>query len=268
MRLNRFLALAGLASRRGAEELILAGRVVVNGEVCQRLATQIVESDTVKVDGKRVQAQNLVYLLLNKPSGYLTTREDEQERKTVYDLLPRKFPKLAHVGRLDKESEGLILLTNDGDLSLRLTHPKYKLEKEYLVTIDRELNGADIPKFRRGVYLEEGRARFESIFKKNTRQVRVILTQGYKRQIRRVFAALDYKVRELRRIRIGPLMDLELKVGEFRFLNSEEVALLKRPPAPKERTDRWDASRSGKGSMRRPFSRNPRAHVSGEERSR
>ncbi len=241
MRLNRFLALAGIASRRGAEAFIRDGRVSVNGEVCTDLSTQVAPSDHVKVEGRPVRTREFVYILLNKPRDFLTTRADEKSRKTIYDLLPGKLPKLAHVGRLDKESEGLLLLTNDGELSLRMTHPRFKLEKEYLVTLDREFEMGDLPKVRKGVYLAEGRARFDTVFKVNPQQVRVILTQGIKRQVRRVFAALDYQVNRLQRIRIGTLTDRGLRPGDIRFLSREEVLVLKggskrrRPPGVVEK---------------------------------
>jgi 23S rRNA pseudouridine2605 synthase len=233
MRLNRFLALAGIASRRGAEEFIRDGRVTVNGEVCINFSTQITPSDQVKVEGEPVKAREFIYLLLNKPQDFLTTRSDEKSRKTIYDLLPRKLPELAHVGRLDKESEGLLLLTNDGELALRMTHPRFKLEKEYLVSLDREFQIEDLPKVKRGVYLAEGRARFDALFKVNPQQVRVIITQGIKRQIRRVFAALDYKVKRLQRTRIGPLTDKDLRLGEVRFLTPQEVSFLKGGHGPR-----------------------------------
>lgn len=226
MRLNRFLALAGLSSRRGAEEYIRHGRVTVNGELKTDLATQVAFSDQVRVDGQVVRTQEFVYLLLNKPADFLTTRSDERSRKTIYQLLPGDLPNLAHVGRLDKESEGLLLLTNDGDLAFRITHPKFKLEKEYLVTLDREFETEDSPKTKKGVYLSEGRARFDTIVKVNPRQVRVVLTQGLKRQVRRVFAALGYKVKRLRRVRIGSLTDRGLRPGEVRLLSQKEVGLL------------------------------------------
>jgi 23S rRNA pseudouridine2605 synthase len=226
VRLNRFLALAGISSRRGAEEYIRHGRVTVNGELKTDLATQVAFSDQVRVDGKVVRTQEFVYLLLNKPADFLTTRSDERSRKTIYQLLPGDLPNLAHVGRLDKESEGLLLLTNDGDLAFRITHPKFKLEKEYLVTLDLEFALEDSPKTKKGVYLSEGRARFEGIVKVNPRQVRVVLTQGLKRQVRRVFAALGYKVKRLQRVRIGPLTDRGLRPGEVRLLSQKEVDLL------------------------------------------
>jgi 23S rRNA pseudouridine2605 synthase len=232
VRLNRYLALAGLSSRRGAEEYIRRARVTVNGELSTDLATQVAPSDQVRVDGKVVRTQQFIYVLLNKPVDFLTTRSDDRSRKTIYDLLPRDVPHLAHVGRLDKESEGLLLLTNDGDLAFRITHPKFKLEKEYLVTLDREFATEDSAKTKKGVYLAEGRARFDSIVKVNPRQVRVVLTQGLKRQVRRVFAALEYKVKRLQRVRIGPLTDQRLRPGEIRLLDKKEVESLTKRKSP------------------------------------
>jgi 23S rRNA pseudouridine2605 synthase len=226
VRLNRFLALAGISSRRGAEEYIRHGRVTVNGEVRTELATLVIPSDLVRVDGHIVRTQQFIYLLLNKPADFLTTRSDERSRKTIYDLLPGDLPSLAHVGRLDKESEGLLLLTNDGALAFRITHPKFKLEKEYLVTLDREYQTEDSPKTKKGVYLSEGRARFDTIRKVNPRQVRIVLTQGVKRQVRRVFAVLGYKVKRLQRVRIGSLTDRGLPSGKVRLLSKMEVDLL------------------------------------------
>lgn len=242
MRLNRFLALAGVASRRGAETFIRQGRVTINGRVSTNLSSQVELSDHVKVDGHLVHPKQFISVLLNKPPGFLTTRSDRNDRRTIYELLPRKMSNLAHVGRLDKESEGLLLLTNDGDLALRLTHPQFKLEKEYLVTLDREFGLEDLPKVRKGVYLAEGRARFDALHKVNPHQVRVILTQGIKRQVRRVFAALGYKVKRLQRTRIGPLTDRDLKPGTFRILTPAEVASLKSANQPSVRAAEPPAS--------------------------
>jgi 23S rRNA pseudouridine2605 synthase len=227
MRLNRYLAQSGIASRRAVEEIILADRVTVNGAVCAELSRQVAPTDSVKVDGKLVRPTEPVYVLLNKPVDYVTTRSDDRSRPTIYQLLPKNLHQLAHVGRLDIDSEGLLILTNDGDLTLHLTHPRYKVSKEYLVTLDREFAMADVPKVKRGVYLAEGRARFDSLTKLNSRQVRVILTQGLTRQVRRVFAAIGYKVRRLQRTRIGPLFDTALKPGEYRLLRPAEVAKLR-----------------------------------------
>lgn len=228
MRLNRFLALAAVSSRRGAEEYIREGRVTVNGEPSTDLATQVSPDDRVQVDGRLVRVQEFVYVLFNKPAGFITTRSDEKLRKTIYDLLPARLRNLTHVGRLDRESEGLLILTNDGDLALRITHPKFKLEKEYLVTLDREFQPEDAAKTRKGVYLSEGRARFDAIHKINPYQVRVVLTQGLKRQVRRVLAALNYKVKRLQRTRIGPLTVRDLGPGEIRLLRKQEIDSLAR----------------------------------------
>ena len=237
VRLNRFLALTGLASRRGAEELIRSGRISVNGKICTELATQVTTEDHVRVDSKIVKPREFVYLLLNKPTGYLTTRSDDRLRRTIYDLLPKHLPKLAHVGRLDLDSEGLLLLTNDGELTLQLTHPRYKLPKEYLVTLDREFDMAESAKLKKGVFLAEGRARFDAIYKLNPRQVRVVLTQGIKRQVRRIFAALGYKVKRLERTKIGGLSDSGLKPGAFRILKRAEVAMLRGVRAKRRKSD-------------------------------
>jgi 23S rRNA pseudouridine2605 synthase len=226
--LNRFLALAAVSSRRGAEEYIREGRVTVNGEPSTDLATQVSPDDRVQVDGRLVRVQEFVYVLFNKPAGFITTRSDEKLRKTIFDLLPERLRNLSHVGRLDRESEGLLILTNDGDLAFRITHPKFKLEKEYLVTLDREFQPEDAAKTRKGVYLSEGRARFDAIHKINPYQVRVVLTQGLKRQVRRVLAALNYKVKRLQRTRIGPLTVRDLGPGEIRLLSKQEIDSLAR----------------------------------------
>jgi len=228
VRLNRFLALAAVSSRRGAEEYIREGRVTVNGEPSTDLATQVSPDDRVQVDGLLVRVQEFVYVLFNKPAGFITTRSDEKLRKTIFDLLPERLRNLSHVGRLDRESEGLLILTNDGDLAFRITHPKFKLEKEYLVTLDREFQPEDAAKTRKGVYLSEGRARFDAIHKINPYQVRVVLTQGLKRQVRRVLAALNYKVKRLQRTRIGPLTVRDLGPGEIRLLSKQEIDSLAR----------------------------------------
>jgi 23S rRNA pseudouridine2605 synthase len=227
MRLNRYLAQVGVASRRGAEEIIVSGRVSINGTVCTDLSRQVVPGDSVKLDGKSVRPRDFLYVLLNKPADYVTTRSDDQGRPTIYHLLPSDLQRLAHVGRLDIDSEGLLILTNDGELTLRLTHPRYKLAKEYLVTLDREFDMTDLPKVKRGVYLSDGKARFDALVKLNSRQIRVVLTQGITRQVRRMLAAIGYKVKRLERTRIGPLADKGLRPGEFRFLRPAEVEKLK-----------------------------------------
>ena len=163
VRLNRFLASCGYGSRRKCEAFITEGRVEVNGEVAVDLATRVSPADHVRVDGKIVRPEQELTLLLNKPRGYLTTRDDPEERKTIYDLLPRKFRNLSYVGRLDQESQGLLLLTNSGSLNEALTHPRHRIEKEYLVALDRAFDPELIPRLTEGIHLAEGLARAESV---------------------------------------------------------------------------------------------------------
>ena len=237
MRLNRFLATAGLGSRRGCETLILEGRVTVNGQICTDLATTVTEDDFVKVGGKRVQGERSFSVLLYKPRGYLCTAEDPEERRTIFELLPKSWPRVFHVGRLDKESEGLLILTNDGDLSLKLTHPRYKIEKEYEVTLDRHFDMEQAGKLLKGIYIEGGCARAEKVIQLRPNVIKLVLKQGIKRQIRLMFYSLGYEVEKLCRIRIGPLKQDGMRPGEWRMLTAEEVEFLKKPDAtPRSRS--------------------------------
>jgi len=154
VRLNRFLAAAGVGSRRRCDELIAAGRVTVNGKVCTDFSAQPTLRDHVKVDGKLVHAEPPLTIILHKPAGFVSTRKDAHARDTIFDLLPPKFARLFNIGRLDAQSEGLILLTNDGDLAQRLTHPRYKIDKEYEVTLDRRWDPALAPKLSKGIFLD------------------------------------------------------------------------------------------------------------------
>ena len=151
MRLNRYLAAAGLGSRRACETIIIAGRVSINGRPCRELATTVSPGDSVKVDGRSVSVQENYYLLINKPVGYVSSASDELGRQTVFDLLPPGLPRLFHVGRLDRDSEGLLLLTNDGALAQKLTHPRHEVEKDYEVALNKEFNPADIARLIRAV---------------------------------------------------------------------------------------------------------------------
>lgn len=229
MRLNRFLASASLGSRRGCEQLIREGRVTVNGKVCTDLSTIVSDEDFVKVGSRRVQAEKILHVVLNKPPGYLCTASDELERRTIFELFPSNWPRVFHVGRLDKDSEGLLLVTNDGDLSLKLTHPRYKIEKEYEVLLDRPYDIAHTPKLVKGVFIEGGRAKAEFVRRLAPKVVKVILKQGLKRQIRLMFYELGYEVKRLCRTRIGSLKLEGLRPGEWRLLTAKEVEQLKNP---------------------------------------
>jgi 23S rRNA pseudouridine2605 synthase len=223
MRLNRYLSLCGIASRRGSEQVILDGRVMINGRVCRELATQVGETDEVSVDGRPARAAHGVVIALNKPKGYICTRSDEKNRATIYDLLPLKYQNLHHVGRLDKESEGLILMTNRGDVSQRLLHPSQGVEKEYEVTVDQPLDHAALAKLVKGMQTEEGFAKAERAWMEGGYRAHVILKQGLKRQIRLMFYQLGYEVERLIRTRIGWLQLRGLAKGGWKELGEAEV---------------------------------------------
>lgn len=227
MRINRFLAASGLGSRRSCEELIRDGHVTINGQLCQNLATEVTEKDFVKVGSRHILPEKHLYILLHKPRGYLCTASDTHERRTIFELLPGSWPRLFHVGRLDRDSEGLLILTNDGDLALRLTHPRYKMEKEYEVLLDRPFDAAaDAPRLLRGVTIEGGRAKAESVRQLSPTLLRIVLRQGIKRQIRLMLYKVGYEVERLIRVRIGPLRLTELRAGEWRPLTGAEVEAL------------------------------------------
>ncbi len=238
MRLNRFLASAGLGSRRGVEELITAGRVKVNGKIVTDLATTVTPEDSVKVGSKIVRTEIPLVAVLHKPRGFLCTASDELERRTIFDLLPKGWPRVFHVGRLDKESEGLLIVTNDGDLALSLTHPSHQIEKEYEVGIDKPFDSAHRDKLLNGIRIEGGKAKVEQINVVTPTLLKLVLRQGIKRQIRLMCYSLGYEVTHLRRIRIGPLRMSTLRPGEWRLLTPNEIEALKsskpepRPPRP------------------------------------
>jgi pseudouridine synthase len=240
IRLQKVLADRGVASRRRAEELIVAGRVRVNGQVVTTLGTKVEAGARIDVDDVPTRAAAPRYIALNKPKGIVSTASDERGRKTVVDLVgveERLYP----VGRLDAESEGLILLTNDGEWAERVLHPRYGHEREYEVTVFGELTSVGIDELRRGVPLEEGLARAERVDvltrSRNASRLRVVLRTGWKRQLRRMLASIDLRTERLVRVRIGSLVLGRLKIGDWRELNPKEIADLARPaarPAPRE----------------------------------
>ena len=243
MRLNRFLAAAGLGSRRSCEDLIASGAVAINGSRVEKLATVVAEGDDVRVHGRIVRVARPVYVLFHKPRGFVVTKSDERGRKTVYDLLPPEFATLFHVGRLDKDSEGLLLLTNDGDFAQNLTHPSHGIEKEYEVTLDKPFDPSHSAKMIRGIFIEGGRARFERIRIAGPGRVKVVLRQGLKRQIRLMFYDMGYEVERLKRTRIGSIHDEKMPAGSYRHLTPREVQSLQgarpapaSPPKPGPRT--------------------------------
>ena len=229
MRLNRFLAAAGLGSRRECDELIAAGRVTINGKICTDFSAQPGLGDYVKVNGRLVRAEIPATIMLHKPAGFVSTRRDVHARDTIFDLVPPKFRKLFHVGRLDAQTEGLLILTNDGNLAQRLTHPRYKMEKEYEVTLDRPWDNALTSRLLRGILLDGEPARISNLRIITPTRLRVILHQGINRQIRRMFQAVGYRVKHLVRLRIDNLRLGDLPRGHWRMLTGNELASLNRP---------------------------------------
>jgi 23S rRNA pseudouridine2605 synthase len=234
MRLNRYLASAGLGSRRSVEALIQEGQVKINGQVVDDLATTVGPGDVVKVRNAVVSPQETVHAVLYKPRGFLCTASDERERRTIFDLLPTDWPRVYHVGRLDMESEGLLIVTNDGDLAMALTHPSFKLEKEYEVTLDKPFEAKHAEKLLRGFHIEGGRAKMENVEIMSALKLRVILTQGIKRQIRLMLYDCGYEVEALKRVRIGTLHPEKLRAGMWRMLSPKDVADLKAGRSPKK----------------------------------
>jgi 23S rRNA pseudouridine2605 synthase len=232
LRLNRFLASAGIGSRRHCDELIAAGRVTINGKVCTDFSTQPATRDHVKVDGKLVRSAPALTIMLHKPAGFVSTRKDQHARDIVFDLLPKKFSHLFNIGRLDAQTEGLLLLTNDGELAQRLTHPRYKIDKEYEVTLDRRWDSALAPKLLRGIFLDGQRAKIARLHPVSPTRLRVVLRQGINRQIRRMFESVGYRVKHLLRVGIGNLRLADLPRGHWRALTKRELQSLEgRAPA-------------------------------------
>ena len=230
-RLQKVLARAGFGSRRAAEELIAHGRVTVNGETAilgQRVDT---ETDRIEVDGIPVSVrEGLVYYLLNKPVGVVTTASDPQGRPTVVDLVPVE-PRVYPVGRLDVDSEGLLILTNDGELTHRLTHPSFGVEKEYLVEVEGPPSPGAVRRLREGVELEDGITAPAQAATVGDRALRIVIHEGRNRQVRRMCAAVGHPVRRLVRTRIGPIAERTLKPGEWRPLTLAEVRALEKAAA-------------------------------------
>jgi 23S rRNA pseudouridine2605 synthase len=233
-RLQKVLARLGFGSRRGCEELIADGRVTVNGEIAVLGRRVDADADEVAVDGAVVGIRpGLVHYLLNKPVGVITTADDPQGRPTVVEMVPSD-PRVFPVGRLDADSEGLLVLTNDGDLTHRLTHPSFGVEKEYLVQVDGLPSRGALRRLREGVELDDGMTAPARVTAVDGSLLRITIHEGRNRQVRRMCAAVDHPVLRLVRTRIGPLVDHTLKPGESRELRRDEVRALEiavgRPP--------------------------------------
>lgn len=231
VRLQKFLADAGVASRRAAERLIAGGSVAVNGRTVTELGTKVdPDQDQVVVDGRTLRSRKKLYVAVNKPPGFLCSRTDPEERRVVGELLPPEWAQLYTVGRLDRDSEGLIFLTNDGDFCLKLTHPRYGVRKKYVAVVEGRLESSQIARFTEGVEHEGEILKAERVRLVDSNNshsvVELELAQGKNREVRRLFEVLGHEVVQLRRVQIGPIKLGELRVGKWRVLTPAEVRSL------------------------------------------
>ena len=281
VRLNKYLASHGIGSRRSCDELIAAGGVMIDGEIVTRLGVQVDPSaDRIEVDGVVLKPERVRhrYYLLNKPSGVVCTNDERESRPRAMDLIgdPRKG-RIFTVGRLDEETVGIVLLTNDGDFANRIMHPRYGVPKTYLVKLAGKIKDGDIERLRDGVWIAEGRtagARIR-VQQRTVNQTRLFVTlqEGKNREVRRMFAGLGYKLLDLKRVRIGSLTDRGLKPGHWRPLTRSEVSELLAWTDPEQRGElerRFDRPdrRSGKGSPRNSRAKDSSPRNAGPKHSR
>ena len=236
MRLNQYIAHSGICSRREADKLIKSGQITVNDKPVENIATPIEHDDRVKLNGKMIRPENKVYILLNKPKDFITTTDDEKERKTVLDLVKPALKNPAYkdlriypVGRLDRNTSGLLLLTNDGELTQQLTHPKYNVEKLYVATLDRKLSTKDEEEIINGIELEDGLMKVDELAfpdPLNRFKIGIKIHSGKNRIVRRIFEKLDYEVKQLDRIVYAGLTKKDLERGKWRMLKPHEVTML------------------------------------------
>lgn len=249
-RIQKILAGAGIASRRTIETMVLEGRISVNGKTIAKLPCFIEDGDLIRVDGKKIKwnaPHHKIYFLLNKPKGVVCTQSDPQGRPRAIDVIgPKKRQRIYCVGRLDVDSTGLLILTNDGEFTQRMTHPSYGVPKKYVVQVDGEMKSHQIDKLKAGMHLDGKRTKpaLVKVLQRNSKQtlLEVRLHEGRNREIRRLLAYLGYTVRRLKRTAIGPITDRGLGIGKFRILTPDEVKELQgddkassKPPRPKAR---------------------------------
>ena len=231
LRLNKFIANAGVCSRREADEFLQNGAVTVNGQVVTELGVKVLRSDEIIVNGTPVSIEKKVYVLLNKPKGYVTTSDDPQQRKTVMDLVKNVCPERIYpVGRLDRNTTGVLLLTNDGDLASKLTHPKFLKKKVYHVFLDKNVTAHDIQQISEGIELSDGEVHADAIaYASDTdkSQVGIEIHSGKNRIVRRIFESLGYRVIKLDRVQFAGLTKKNLRRGDWRFLTEKEVDILR-----------------------------------------
>ncbi len=230
IRLNKYIAKSGLCSRREADEHIKNGLITVNGKLVTELGTKVSPNDVVKYDGSVLKSEKKVYLVLNKPKDFITTMSDKHERKTVLDIVKNACEERIYpVGRLDRNTTGVLLFTNDGELTKKLTHPKYNKKKIYHVTLDRDLTKNDMDKIEEGITLDDGFVKVDTISYVNDdkKQIGVELHSGKNRIVRRIFNKINYNVKNLDRVYFAGLTKKGIQRGKWRFLTDKEIFMLK-----------------------------------------
>ncbi|WP_185869557.1 pseudouridine synthase [Blattabacterium cuenoti] len=225
IRLNHYLSDAGISSRRNADKLIKSGVIEVNGKIVNKLGTVVQKDDVIKFHGEKIKIKNKIYILLNKPKGFITTTKDQFNRKTVIDLIPNNlYNRIYPVGRLDSSTTGVLLLTNDGSITEKLTHPKYHIKKIYHVSLHKKINDKDLDKIRKGeISLKEGKVKVIFVKKDKKNKVKIGLYMGWNRIIKRLFKKLNYLVVQLDRINFAGFTKKNIKIGKWCFLNENKV---------------------------------------------
>ena len=227
LKLNKYIAQCGVCSRRKADELILSGVVFVNGKKVENLGEVVTSKDKVVVDGNLIKPDNFVYIRFYKPAGYITSLNDEKGRKTIYDILPEEVKNLKPVGRLDKDSSGLLIMTNDGDFINSLTHPKVKIPKVYKVVVEGKMTRQKVLELEKGIEIEKGKIAYAQVdcvdVLSDTTVLQITLYQGLNRQIRKMCQAVGHKVVTLKRIKHANVLLDGLKRGAFKYINQKQI---------------------------------------------
>ena len=228
MRLNVYIAQSGLCSRRKADVLIKKSKVKINGSIIRNFSYQVKDNDRVTVEGKELSAQEKIYLLLNKPKGVVSTFSGRFKEKTLNDIIPLGLGRVFYAGRLDKESRGLMLLTNDGGFAYRITHPKFEVEKEYIVKVGRKVESQDLPEMVKGRKEEGEFLKFKRVKKLSSYKLEVVINEGKKREIRRLLNKFGYLVTDLKRVRIGKFRLGNLKEGQIRIIKPSQSGVIRK----------------------------------------
>ena len=228
IRLNKYISKSGICSRRAADELIKKGKVKVNGELCKELGTKVYLDDKIMVNNIIIRPEKKIYVLLNKPKDFITTRKDTHERKIVFDLIKGVNERLFPVGRLDRNTTGLLLFTNDGDIAKKLTHPSYKIKKIYSVRLEKKITNQEINKIKNGIIIDNEKILVDKIQKlEKSNEIGIEIHIGKNRIVRKIFEIINHKVIKLDRVMFGPLTKKDLPRGKWRKLTQKEIINLK-----------------------------------------